>query len=89
MAAPNTFQLSALPHKLLALSSPLFLPAYFAYFAVLSLAPQPTAAADSTATNLALAALSKAYRIGFKEQRREEDLTTSLEPAKFCAWRSN
>ena len=40
MTATSTFQL--------------FLSAYFAYFAVLSLAPQSTAAADSTAANLAL-----------------------------------
>jgi hypothetical protein len=33
--------------------------------------------------------LSKAYRIRLAEQGREEDLTTSLEPAKFSAWRSN
>jgi len=33
--------------------------------------------------------LSKAYRIRLAEQRHEEDLTTSLEPAKFSAWRSN
>jgi hypothetical protein len=33
--------------------------------------------------------LSKAYRIGLAEQRHEEGLTTSLEPAKFSAWRSN
>ena len=33
--------------------------------------------------------LSKAYRIRLVEQGREEDLTTSLEPAKFSAWRSN
>jgi hypothetical protein len=40
-------------------------------------------------TAIRIEGLSKACRIRLAEQRHEEDLTTSLEPAKLSAWRSN